>query len=107
MTKPTLLREQLGDGVAADFDVEPGAGGEGHLQQRGEQPAVRSVVVAERPAAFMQRTGKFDQRLERRRVVHVGRFVAECAEALRQGTAAEAASRKRRFDQIERLAAAS
>ena len=83
-----LLVEQRRDRRSRQLverDVEAAAAGERHLGQRGEEAAIRAVVVGQQPVLRVQRLHGREERLERFHIVQIRRGRAQAIVDLREG----------------------
>ena len=101
-----LLGEERGEAIpfrAREVHLESAVAGEGHLEQRHRETAIRAVVVGEHPALVTQMHERCGESLEQRRLVEIGRLhtrrAAEQAAGLRQHRTAEAIAPTREVDQ--------
>ena len=105
-----FFREEFGDGRVVisgrQRDVEPAVTGEGHLGQRREQAAVRTIVVREDQPLAPQFDDRADERTQAAGVVAVRRVVADAAIDLRQAGRAEAIAAGTQVDEQQARGAA-
>mmetsp|Transcript_10641 Transcript_10641/g.26442 ORF Transcript_10641/g.26442 Transcript_10641/m.26442 type:complete len:717 (+) Transcript_10641:619-2769(+) len=91
----------VGAGRHGQVEVKAAVAGEGHLEESDEDAAVAHVVAGEQAAAAQQRLHRLEGCRQLLGGLDVRGRVAQLAEDLREGRAAEAALALRRVDEVE------
>jgi hypothetical protein len=92
------LRERIPRG-GREGDVETGATSKRHFEQRDEKPAVGSVVVGKNFSVAHKFLNRGEKAHKARRIVKIGRNLADLAKDLRQGRPAQSILARAQIDQ--------
>ena len=85
-----LFRKERGEQVlVGNADLPTEAPGERHFRQRGQEPAIGTVVIGQQRTGPIERCGRSQRACQHRRIIHVGTLIPQLTVTLGQCAAAE------------------